>query len=132
MSEIKFYTKTVQVEDDIHALKTLVFLYSAWRVTAGEVKNPLSERAILLLSIYLKYGYNNDSKKRAAEFMNITATTVDNMNHDLKNASYLIDDKFNGRNKYLSKSLLSIKENYDTCTENGKPMLFIFKIIDKA
>ncbi len=131
VKDIKFYTKTIQVEDDIHAFKTLAFLYSAWRVAVGEVKNPLSEKFLLLLAIYLKYGYNNDSRNKAAEIMGIKTSSVVNMNHDLKAFDYLIDDKYNGRNKFLSKSLLNIKDNYETCIKNGKPMLFILKLADK-
>ncbi len=131
VSDIKFYTKTIGVEDDIHALKTLVFIYSAWRTASGDAKRPLSEKHITLMAIYLKYGYNNDANKRASEFLSINSMTIDNMNHKLKDAGYLVDDKFNGRNKFISQSLMNLKDNFDASTKGKRPMLFIIKLSEK-
>jgi hypothetical protein len=68
------------------------------------------------------------AKKKAIEFMGITPSSIDNMNHNLKEFGYLIDDKFNGRNKFLHPSLINLKENFEETVKSGKPMLFIFKI----
>lgn len=128
MSKIKFYTKNIPVEDDMQALKQLAFLYSSWRVSVGEVKSTLSEKFITLLAMYLKYGYCTAAKKKAIEFMGVTPSSIDNMNHNLKEFGYLIDDRFNGRNKFLHPSLINLKDNYELTVKAGQPVLFIFKI----
>jgi hypothetical protein len=60
--------------------------------------------------------------------MGVTPSSIDNMNHNLKEFGYLIDDKFNGRNKFLHPSLINLKENYEVTSKAGGPMLFIFQV----
>lgn len=70
----------------------------------------MTEREIDFLSMYLKYGYNRETRKIIRESYDVNSNYIGVLNHTLKTKGFLIKDERNENKKHLSEDLIRIKE----------------------
>lgn len=122
MSEPKIYLASkIKVEDELSQLKQLVYLFSCHRKMSGFASNELREKLILLVSLYIKYGYNDEAKTKASQILGVDRPAINSMNLELRNQKYLIKDSMNNRINHLHEDLEELRGYVNT---NGEDSLF--------
>jgi hypothetical protein len=110
MSEPKIYLASkIKVEDELNHLKQLVYLFSCHRKMSGFSSNELREKLILLVSLYIKYGYNDEAKTKASQILGVDRPAINSMNLELRNQKYLIKDSMNSRINHLHEDLEELR-----------------------
>lgn len=95
----------------------------------GAASSILREKLILLVSLYLKYGYNDEAKNKASEILGVQRSAINSMNLELRNARYLIKDSMNNRVNHLHKDLEELRGYVNS---NGEePLYFLVRIINE-
>jgi hypothetical protein len=117
------------VDDELSRLKKIVYLFSCHRKMTGAASSILREKLILLVSLYLKYGYNDEAKNKASEILGVQRSAINSMNLELRNARYLIKDSMNNRVNHLHKDLEELRGYVNS---NGEePLYFLVRIINE-
>lgn len=125
--EPKIYlAKEVGVDNDINRIVKIVYLFSCHRKMMGLSSNVLREKLILLISIYIKYGYSKESKVTAAKLLGVDKPAINSMNLELRRSNFLTKDKMNTRKNSLHPDLEKLKEYIDSNGED--PLYFLVKI----
>ena len=92
----------------------------------------ITEREVEFLTVYLKYGYSNDTRKLIRDQYKIKANYVGVINHSLKTKGLLIDDERNYNKKTLCNDLIGIKNFVESgSSDKILPIIFKFKNEDK-
>lgn len=115
-------------EDELDGLKKIIYLFSCHRKVCGVTPNVLREKLILLLALYIKYGYNLKTKEKAAKILNVKKPAINSMNLELRHNNYLVKDSMNTRINHLHKDLVKLQEYVHSNGEN--PMLFLFQVVN--
>lgn len=121
-----YLASEISVEDELSQLKQLVYLFSCHRRMSGSTSSILREKLILLVSLYVKYGYNNAAKDKAAEILGVERPAINSMNLELRNAQYLIKDSMNNRINHLHPDLEKLKMYVDS--NDTESLFFLVKI----
>ncbi len=117
-------------EDELDGLKKIIYLFSCHRKVCGVTSNILREKLILLLALYIKYGYNLKTKEKAAKILNVKKPAINSMNLELRHNNYLVKDQMNTRINHLHKDLVKLQEYVHS---NGdSPMMFLFQVVNHS
>jgi hypothetical protein len=123
-----YLATNVVVDEELEKLKKIIYLFSCHRKLNGTSSSVLREKLILLLALYLKYGYNKEAKSKAAEILKVKKPAINSMNLELRDRKYLIKDVMNTRINHLHGDLEKLRE-YVT-QNDGKPLFFLVQIVD--
>jgi len=115
-------------EDELDGLKKIIYLFSCHRKVCGVTPNVLREKLILLLALYIKYGYNSKTKEKAAKILNVKKPAINSMNLELRHNNYLVKDAMNTRINHLHKDLVKLQEYVHSNGDN--PMMFLFQVVN--
>jgi len=118
----------VVVDEELEKLKKIIYLFSCHRRLNGTSSSVLREKLILLLALYLKYGYNKEAKSKAAEILQVKKPAINSMNLELRDREYLIKDIMNTRINHLHGDLEKLREYVNS--NDGKPLFFLVQIVD--
>lgn len=122
------YALELYYKDDFDALKKLVELFSyRWKVQ-GRVSNVLRNKLVVLLALYMKDGYNKVTKGKAAEILGVEMNSINSMNLELRQGSYLFQDKMNTRINHLHPDLLKLKDYIKDLEKGGGQPLVLFRL----
>jgi hypothetical protein len=116
-------------DDEIDGLKKIIYLFSCHRRVCGVTSNVLREKLILLLALYIKYGYNTKTKEKAAKILNVKKPAINSMNLELRHNDYLVKDPMNTRINHLHKDLVKLQEYVHGNGDSN--MLFLFQVVGK-
>jgi hypothetical protein len=116
----------ITVDDELSRLKKIVYLFSCHRKMTGASSSILREKLIILVSLYLKYGYNDEAKDKAAEILSVKRPAINSMNLELRSANYLRKDPMNTRINHLHDDLEKLR-TYVGNTGDGS-LFFMVKI----
>jgi hypothetical protein len=100
-----YLAPTIDKDDELDGLKKAIYLFSCHRKVSGMSSNTLREKLILLLALYIKYGYSKDTKEKAAKILNVEKPAINSMNLELRSNNYLVKDHMNTRINHLHKDL---------------------------
>lgn len=114
-------------EDEIDGLKKIIYLFSCHRKVCGVTSNILREKLILLLALYIKYGYNSKTKEKAAKILNVKKPAINSMNLELRHNDYLVKDPMNTRINHLHKDLVKLQEYFHASKDSN--MMFLFQVV---
>lgn len=115
--------------DELSQLKKLVYLFSCHRTMCGMTSSILREKLILLVSLYVKYGYNSEAKDKAAQILNTKRPAINSMNLELRNAKYLIKDPMNNRINHLHPDLEKLRTY--VASNDTESLFFLVKITNE-
>lgn len=101
---------TVSCNNDITLLTKLVSLYSFQRVLIGDSNKILRPRLIDLIVMYLKYGYNRESKNKILEITGISEQQLNSFNMELREKKYLFKDFGNEKLGHLHENIVKLGE----------------------
>lgn len=118
----------ITVEEELDKLKKIIYLFSCHRKLNGSSSSVLREKLILLLALYLKYGYNREAKRKASEILNVKKPAINSMNLELRDREYLVKDMMNTRVNHLHEDLEKLREYVNA--NQDKPLYFLVKVID--
>lgn len=118
----------ISVEDELDKLKKVVYIFSCHRRVRGEVSKTLRDKLLLLLSLYIKYGVNSETKIKAADILGIGKAALNSMNLELRREGYLIKDKINDRTNHLHKDLEVLKTYVEDSSETGIQILLTVEV----
>lgn len=121
-----YLAPVIEKEDEIDGIKKAVYLFSAHRKVSGTASKVLREKLILLLAIYVKYGYSKKTKDMASKILKVEKPAVNSMNLELRANNYLVTDKMNTRINHLNNDLRMLQE-YMKAAEGG-PIIIVFQI----
>lgn len=122
---MNIYNAPVKSKNDLDSLKKTIYIYSCYKALRDEGKK-LRPRLIDLLSLYMKYGYNTETKSKATEIFGVKRAAIDSMNLELRRAGYLIMDKMNQNMSHLNDELNQLKDYFDGLDD--EPVFFLFNI----
>lgn len=101
-------------ESDIEIIEALVTLYCQRRVFRKEISRLPRAKLINMLSMYLRYGYNMETKNKLKDiFGEDDMTNINSWNRELRVMGFLIKDMRNENMSYLNNDLQQIKTYYD-------------------
>lgn len=116
----------VVVDDELSRLKKIVYLFSCHKKMSGASSNVLREKLILLVALYLKYGYNDEAKNKASDILGVQRSAINSMNLELRNARYLIKDAMNNRINHLHKDLEELRKYVNNSKD--EPLYFLVRV----
>ena len=111
-------------KNEIKLLRYLVELYAIsieFKFNRPKLRKKLTE----LLTYYVKYGYNKETKDIAAESLSISMENINVMNAELTKLGFLVTDYKNKHNKTLNKDLIALRD-YARGVEDNKLFFFAF------
>jgi len=130
--DIKLYGTKIAVEDDIELYERVVYLYSVKLFLEGKSQTILRKQLVTIMAMYLKFGYSRKTKKDIQEFLTgLSEANLNNINHDLKEYGFLIEDPMSKKNKYLHPDLVKLKEYTDSVDDNKYLFCFILGVNTK-
>lgn len=93
--------------------------YSTYFITSGKGLKPLSSQLIRVLSIYVLYGYNRESKNLAVEICQLkNANDINVLNKQLRDAGYIVKSFGNDRISHLNEDLKPLSEGLNILDKN--------------
>lgn len=92
----------------------------------GQKSKMLRSKLVTLLSIYIKYGYNSESKDYACELLSLKKTNLNCLNSELREGGFLIKSNMNTRDSYLNPELETLSNYYKD--KNSERTLFLFNL----
>jgi len=93
--------------------------YSTYFITSGKGLKPLSTQLIRVLSIYVLYGYNRDSKNLAVDICQLkNANDINVLNKQLRDAGYITKSFGNDRISHLNEDLKPLSQGISTLNTN--------------
>jgi len=125
-----YSTPKVVADDELDRLKKIIFLFSSHRKASGEASNILREKLILLLALYLMFGYSPATKEKAAKILKVKKAAINSMNLELRQNDYLIKDMMNTRRNHLHPDLEILREY--VMSRDEKPLLFLFTVTHES
>lgn len=121
-----YLAPSISAKDEFDHLKKIIYLFSYQRKLNDHTVKVLRDKLILLLALYLKYGYTDKTKDKASEILNVDRKNINCMNFELRNSGYLVQDTMNARISHLHEDLKKLKD-YITSNDGG-PTFFLVKI----
>lgn len=123
------YVLKLTYKDDFDRLKRLVELFSyRWKME-GKVSTVLRSKLIILLSLYLKNGFNKETKEMASKVLGVNMASINSMNLELRNGSYLSKDKMNTRINHLHPDLTLLKDYSENLVAKDTAPLVVFQMV---
>ena len=124
-----YLASEIDFDDELDKLKKIIYLFSCHRKLSGMTSKVLREKLILLLALYLKYGYNSEAKEKAAQILNVDKPAINSMNLELRDCKYLVKDTMNTRINHLHGDLEKLREY--VISNDGNPIYFLVHIINE-
>ena len=121
-----YLAPVIEKEDEIDGLKIAIYLFSCHRKASGVTSKVLREKLILLLALYMRYGYSKETKVKAAKILSVEKPAINSMNLELRSNAYLVTDTMNTRVNHLHKDLKMLQD-YVKSIEDGE-MILVFQI----
>jgi len=118
----------ITVDEELDKLKKIIYLFACHRKLNGSSSSVIREKLILLLALYLKYGYNREAKRKASEILNVKKPAINSMNLELRDREYLVKDMMNTRVNHLHEDLEKLREYVNE--NQDKPLYFLVKVVD--
>lgn len=101
-------------DSDLEVIEALVTLYCQRQMMLKKINKMPRAKLINMLSMYLRYGYNMESKKKLKEiFDEPDMTNINSWNRELRVQGFLIKDFKNENLSFLNDDLQQIKKYYD-------------------
>ena len=93
--------------------------YSTYFITSGKGLKPLSPQLIRVLSIYVLFGYDKESKLLAVDLCKLkNDNDINVLNKQLRDAGYLVKSFGNDRISYLNEDLKPLSEGLSYFNKN--------------
>jgi hypothetical protein len=124
------YGLPVKSKNEFEVLQNIVKLYACYKTITGWKRKMLRNKLILLLSIYIKYGYSRASKDKACEILGLEKTNLNCLNSELREGGFLIKGEMNIRDSYLNPELKEISDYY--MSKGNMPARFLFELSSGA
>lgn len=101
-------------DSDLEVIEALVTLYCQRQMMLGKISKMPRAKLINMLSMYLRYGYNMETKKKLKDIFNEPdMTNINSWNRELRVQGFLVKDFKNENLSYLNDDLKQIKQYYD-------------------
>lgn len=128
---MEVFKTDVKSKNEFEVLKNLITVYSCYKTMTGQKSKMLRSKLVTLLSIYIKYGYNSESKDYACNLLELKKTNLNCLNSELREGGFLIKSNMNTRDSYLNSELETLSNYYKD--KNSERTLFLFNLyIDEA
>jgi len=128
---VEVFKTDVKSKNEFEVLKNLITVYSCYKTMTGQKSKMLRSKLVTLLSIYIKYGYNSESKDYACNLLELKKTNLNCLNSELREGGFLIKSNMNTRDSYLNSELETLSNYYKD--KNSERTLFLFNLyIDEA
>ena len=121
-----YLAPSISAKDEFDHLKKIIYLFSYQRKLNDKAVKVLRDKLILLLALYIKYGYTDKAKDKASDILNVDRKNINCMNFELRNSGYLVQDSMNARISHLHDDLKKLKEYLEL--NNGDATYFLVKI----
>ena len=123
---VEVFKTDVKSKNEFEVLKNLITVYSCYKTMTGQKSKMLRSKLVTLLSIYIKYGYNSESKDYACELLSLKKTNLNCLNSELREGGFLIKSNMNTRDSYLNPELETLSNYYKD--KNSERTLFLFNL----
>lgn len=123
---VEVFKTDVKSKNEFEVLKNLITVYSCYKTMTGQKAKMLRSKLVTLLSIYIKYGYNSQSKDYACELLSLKKTNLNCLNSELREGGFLIKSNMNTRDSYLNPELETLSNYYKQ--KNSEKTLFLFNL----
>ena len=123
---VEVFKTDVKSKNEFEVLKNLITVYSCYKTMTGQKSKMLRSKLVTLLSIYIKYGYNSESKDYACELLGLKKTNLNCLNSELREGGFLIKSNMNTRDSYLNPELETLSNYYKQ--KNSERTLFLFNL----
>lgn len=127
--DLQFPAVSVLCDDELILLQKMIHHYSYTWVTRGKNQHRaiLNQKLRLLLALYFKFGYNEETKLLASKAFKVPLATIHQYNHNLTKKGYLVIDADYVQQKHFNQELQAFQKYYKKCLDNGKPIFFLVK-----
>lgn len=123
---MEVFKTDVKSKNEFEVLKNLITVYSCYKTMTGQKSKMLRSKLVTLLSIYIKYGYNSESKDYACDLLGLKKTNLNCLNSELREGGFLIKSSMNTRDSYLNTELETLSNYYKG--KNSEKTLFLFNL----
>lgn len=126
-----YYTHKIEYKDTLDKLKHVLEIYALYvNMKVGSIY--LRPRLVEILAFYILKGYNDKTKELILQTIpNLSKANLNQINSELTKKGFLRIDSRSYRKKYLSDSMLQIKE-YFMDGKNEDFCVFCFKFEKSA
>jgi len=124
--KVEVFKTDVKSKNEFEVLKNLITIYSCYKTMTGQKSKMLRSKLVTLLSIYIKYGYNSESKDYACDLLSLKKTNLNCLNSELREGGFLIKSSMNTRDSYLNTELETLSNYYKG--KNSEKTLFLFNL----
>lgn len=125
-TKVEVFKTDVKSKNEFEVLKNLITVYSCYKTMTGQKSKMLRSKLVTLLSIYIKYGYNSESKDYACSLLELKKTNLNCLNSELREGGFLIKSNMNTRDSYLNPELETLSNYYKQ--KNSDKTLFLFNL----
>ncbi len=121
----------ISSKNEIDLIKKFIYHYSSTRVSRMQTTMILRPQLVTMLAFYFKYGYSRETKDLLVTSFNMEPkkglSAIANMDLELKELGYFIEDMDNKRVKYLNAELRALQKYYNVCALSGQPVELFLK-----
>jgi len=125
----QIYALELSYKDDFDGLKKLVELFSYQWKMQNRVSNVLRNKLVVLLTLYLKDGFNKETKNKACKILDVEINSINSMNLELRTGKYLTKDRMNTRINHLHPDLTLLKNYIGKLDTGGGQPLVLFQLV---
>jgi hypothetical protein len=118
------YKFDIKSKNEFQVLENLVTLYSCYRTLTGKKGKMLRSKLVTLLCIYIKHGYNSESKDIACRYLDLKKQNLNCLNSELRDGGFLIKNDMNNRESYLNEELQQLSDYYRLKDSRNLPEFF--------
>jgi hypothetical protein len=134
MQKKKKFAMEYSVNDRLELYKKLIYHYSSTLYSAGDATKVIRPLLLTTLAFYMLYGYSKESRQSILQVLSpdgkapLDRKILDNLNHELKSAGFLIESKYSKIDKTLSPNLLALRDYAESITDGKYTMTTIIVI----
>lgn len=104
----------IKFQTDIEVIGALIILYCQRRVFLKTLNKVPRPKLIEMLVMYIKYGYNMESKEKLRIMFGETdMTNINSWNRELRSQGFIHKDTFNENLSHLNEDLQIVKTYYE-------------------
>lgn len=121
MSESKTPTyrlSGIDSESTLDFLEKMLTIYSTYFILSGKGHKNLRPQLAKVLAIYVRYGYNKESREMATKVCGFKdSSRITCLNKELRDAGYLLRDKGNENINHLNEDLEKLRGGFERVDE---------------
>lgn len=125
----KVFLTKVAAENDLELYELFIHLYCVGKQMSGKMALLPRKALITLLAMYLKTGFNDETKELAMDVLGIARKEmINSLNHDLVKEGLLVSGRVSKKDKEVCDDLKEIRDYIKNGNNDSGLFFFSFKV----